>query len=99
VIRHDFFVCECGTTEHHIVVSQFTWKSPFTADEGDIEEIVFGVHLEYRGFLQRLWIGLRYIFGDKLTHPYGETILTKEKAEELANLILERVGASNESTP
>jgi hypothetical protein len=99
MIRHDFFVCECGTAEHHIVVSQFTWDSPFTANEEDIEEIVFGVHLNHGGFLQRLRIGLRYIFGDKLTRPYGETILTKEKAVELANLVLERAGVNNEVTP
>ncbi len=96
MMRHDFFVCDCGTTEHHIVVSDFIWGDADTLGFDPPEEITFGVHLQHGNFLERLWTGLRYIFGDKLTRPYGETILTRSKARELANLILKKVGTNEE---
>lgn len=96
MISHNFFVCDCETPEHHIVVSQYTFDFDGIPEEDNPVEITLGVHLQQQGFLRRLVLGLRYIFGIIPVYTYGETILTEGKARAMAKLILEKVGAEDE---
>lgn len=75
------FICDCCDIEHQMVISH---------DSQD-KEIYISIHLaDYKNFFQRLWIGIKYIFGKKSKYgKWDEIILNKDEIIRLKE-VLER---------
>ena len=80
----EIIVCGCGGTDHHLI---FTKEH----DPGEEPEIWLHYHLEKKSWLQRLKIGIKYIFGYQSRFGmYGELLINKEnisKFEEIVTFI------------
>ena len=69
--------CICGSDEH-----QFHFKC-FPEDN----EVFMSVHLPDRGFLSRLWHGLKYIFGYKSKYgEFDEVLIGSEYADDFRRI-------------
>lgn len=70
-------ICDCNSSEHQII---------FNYDSED--NIVYcNIHLVKKGFLKRLLIGIKYIFGHKSRFgEWDEFILKPEHSKELKRL-------------
>ena len=83
--NQELFICECGSHEHQM----FVWY-----DE-EFDEIMFYPHLTtHRNFFQRLWYGIKYIFGYKSMYgAWDELLMEKDNAIKLRDFINERYGS------
>ena len=72
-------LCDCSSCEHQLVVR---W------DEDD-NEVYVNMHLSaHMGFWERVWHGLKYIFGYKSCYgEFDEVILRKEDADNLQKVV------------
>lgn len=50
----EYFECDCGDMDHILRVSYY---------KEDTEEMYVEIHLRQKTFLQRVWHGVKYIFG------------------------------------
>jgi len=68
-------VCECNSTEHIVI---------FQVVDGYEDEIDVEIHLTPRPFFERIWYGLKYIFGYRCKFgDFDEILLDKNKLKEL----------------
>jgi hypothetical protein len=83
-----YIECSCGDVEH---VVRFAWNK-YEKDFNDFEIYVFVRH--YRNFFQRLWYGIKYIFGSKRAAEFNYSLLDKKQVTQLRDIcqdfILER---------
>lgn len=82
-IRQDLFLCDCFSTEHHIIFS-------YSTDEDDDWDMVFmHTHLnKERGFWNRLIHGIKYIFGYRSKYgDFDEFIFKPEDANKLQRVV------------
>lgn len=76
-------VCKCNTNEHSIELSYFN-------DEIDRYDLYVQFRLNARGFWNRLWTGIRYIFGYKSRYgDFGEMIIDVRDAQEIVRFLNE----------
>ena len=79
----EFFECECGSDEH-------TLRFVLSLDEGStprIPELYTSTFLSERVWYQRIWPGIKYIFGYKCRYGHWDVFsLQEEDAERLINL-------------
>ena len=83
-MRHEHFECICDTEEHSMRVTYFVdeWNGI------DEDEVYISLYLVDRGFLYRLWHGIKYIFGHKSRYGDFQCITIKrEDAERLRDLM------------
>ncbi len=74
-----YFDCTCGSTEHTL---------RFTLDKAE-NELHTDVFLnQYRPIWQRVWTGLKYIFGYKCKYGHWDCwVLNKSDAARLRNML------------
>lgn len=76
-------ICDCSSTEHQIVIFP----------DSEDEMVYMHVHLTKHGFIRRLKVAIKYIFGYKSKYgAWDEFIFKPEHADklyEIANLISE----------
>lgn len=82
-MENNLFICNCSDIEHQMIVS---------IDSEDKEkEIYVSIHLsDYHNFFQKLWIGIKYIFGKKSKYGNWDVIILNEKDMIKLKEILER---------
>lgn len=81
-MEHELFVCSCGDLEHQMVVSYFD----------DEPELYVSTHLCKYGFLTRLWIAIRYVFGKQSIYgAFEETVLEEKDVIRLNELLTQRI--------
>lgn len=83
--------CDCGDMSHHLMFECFEW------DDGDTELMVYYRMVNYLPFMQRVILGIKYIFGIKPDRvDYMDIVISdKEKLIELRdtiNMIIEKKG-------
>ena len=77
-LTNEILVCKCDNVEHQLVFSWFT----------DEEMVYMSTHLCKLPFWQRLWHGIKYIFGYKSRYgDFDEFILRREDAEKLEKIV------------
>lgn len=70
-----FFICQCGSLEHFMVVSYEPTVSDF---------VYVSIHLSPLPFLKRLKLGLLYILGRRSKYGnFEEIVLDKEKLKKV----------------
>jgi hypothetical protein len=74
MIDRKIIICDCGSIEHQLAVYK---DSDFP--DGN-KEVIISIHLNsYDGFLKRLWIATKYLFGYKSKYGnWDEIIITKD---------------------
>lgn len=73
----DVLICECSSREHQVIIEH---------DEED-NLTYCHIHLTQYGFLKRLKMGLKYIFGYKCKYgQWDEFILRPEHSDKLREL-------------
>lgn len=76
-----YFECQCQHPEHRLVVV----TSKF---EGEPSFLTFETFLSNGTFLERLWTGVKYIFGFKSKYGhFGEFILDPNNTQELIDVL------------
>lgn len=80
--RTEFFECVCTTDEHTIKFKLDTYGP-------DNIELYTSVFLsQYHGFLGRLWIAIKYLFGYKCKYGHWDcTMLKLKDADRLIELL------------
>lgn len=78
-MKTDYFECQCFSSENRLV---------FTYDDED-NEIYASIFLnQYHNFFQRVWVGIKYIFGYKCRYGHFDCfILESSDKERLINTI------------
>lgn len=75
-----YIECSCHSSEHLLQFAKFE-------DEPEVYVIVF---LSNYNFFERLWKGIKYIFGYKCRYGhFGETILNKEAQKQIVQFLTE----------
>lgn len=81
--RH-LFVCDCGSTEHQLIVSYFP-------DDFDEDFTYVSVHLTHKSFWKRLISGVKYILGRQSKYgAFEEILMTPEQCAQLASVMQQR---------
>ena len=77
---NELLVCACSSIEHQLV---------FSTIDGEKDHFVYvQIHLCRRPLLQRLWAGLKYIFGHKCVYgDFEEVVLDKRHADQLQKIV------------
>ena len=80
-MENNLFICGCGDIEHQMIIL----NDPLEKEK----EIYIEIHLkDTKNFFERLWIGIKYIFGKKSKYGnWDEIILNEEKMIKLKNII------------
>lgn len=74
----ELVVCSCGNTEHQIIFTTFP----------DEDFVSATIHLTKLSFLQRLKLGIKYIFGYQSRYgAFDEIILDKSHISSLEKVI------------
>ena len=82
-MENNLFICDCEDIEHQMVISQDL--------DDKYKEIYVSIHLsQYHNFFQRLWIGIKYVFGKKSRNGNWDVICLDEKKIIKLKEILER---------
>lgn len=68
-IPYEVFICECNSPEHQLIVRK----------DNEDNVIYLHVHLIKRGFLRRLIIGIKYIFGHRSIYGEWDEFIFKEE--------------------
>ena len=77
---NELLICNCSSIEHQLVFSTI-------ADDPD-RWVYVHVHLCGCPFFQRLWAGLKYIFGYKCKYGnFEEVILDESHADQLQKIV------------
>lgn len=82
--KPEIFICECHTTEHQIVLFQDTYI------EGgeEFSSVYIHVMLNKKPLLERIFYGIRYIFGYQSRFgAFDEIILNPEDADRLQEVV------------
>ena len=75
-MKRDLLVCACGDVAHQLVITTF----------GDGEAYVT-FHLSKLKWYNRIWVGMRYIFGKQSKYgAFGEVVLDARHVEQLRAL-------------
>ena len=79
--REEIIICACHSTDHQMV---FLYD-----DDPDWEDVYVHIHLsQSRNFFERLWHGLKYIFGYKSKYgDFDEMILKPQDYIKLQNVV------------
>lgn len=80
-MKNELFICDCGDVEHQMIILHDPTEKE--------KEIYIEIHLsDSKTFFQRLWIGIKYIFGKKSKYGnWNEIILNEENMIRLKNVI------------
>jgi hypothetical protein len=71
------FLCECSSAEHQII----------THYDSEDKQLFLTVHLSNLKFFERLWLGIKYIFGYKCKYGnFQEFIFNPKDADRLIEL-------------
>jgi len=89
-MEKNLFICDCGDIEHQMIIL----NDPTEKEK----EIYVEIHLsDSKKFFQRLWIGIKYIFGKKSKYGnWDEIILNEENMIKLKNIIEGELNKQNE---
>lgn len=81
------FICDCGDIEHQMII----------LNDPTEKEIYFEIHLsDNKKFFQRLWIGIKYIFGKKSKYGnWDEIILNQEEMIRLKEILERKLNEQN----
>lgn len=88
MIENTLFVCDCGDVDHQFIVS-------YDPDEDFGHEVIVQIHLADVGFWNRVFYGLRYIFGKRSRYnrgAFGEVLLNKEQVKDLIETFTKHYG-------
>lgn len=82
--------CSCSSDEHTIRWQR--WRAEFINEDID-QEIFCSVYLkQYKGFFQRVWYGIKYMFGYQSKYgAFDCTILDKEEAQKLIDFLTKSI--------
>lgn len=81
-MRHELFVCSCGSVEHQFIITSF--------DDEDYDDLYVEVHLSDVGFWNRLKYAFKYILGKRYKYGSGafsEILLNKEITARLIEVL------------
>lgn len=82
-MENNLFICDCSDIEHQMIVS--------SDPEETEKEIYIAIHLsDYINIFQRLWIGVKYIFGKKSKYGNWDVLILNQKEIIRLKEILER---------
>lgn len=79
-MRNELVICDCGSAEHQMILRY--------DDDKDLGRQVFvEIHLAPLVWYERLWQGIKYIFGYKCCYGhFEEIILSSKHARQVYNL-------------
>lgn len=79
-MKDEIIICDCGSAEHQMVL-RFD-------DDKDLGRMVYvEIHLVNKRWYERLWIGLKYIFGYKCCYGnFEDMILSSKHARQVYDL-------------
>jgi hypothetical protein len=84
-LKEMYISCECMTPDHHFRMMYFeddideTWPIP---------ELYVSVYLSDVGFFERLWYGIKYIFGFKCKYgAFEEVVISPKKAKWIRDFL------------
>ena len=76
-----YYECECSSIEH---ILRMTYFNDTSSD--DLDFLYVEVHLKSKPFFQRLWRGIRYIFGFRSRYgDFDEFCWSPETAKRFAD--------------
>jgi hypothetical protein len=81
-MKHDLFVCECNYSAHQMIIS-------YDDEIDDWDMVHVEIHLaNYMNFWERLWHGLKYIFGYKSpTGAFDGLTLNPDDVDRLQEIV------------
>ena len=84
--------CKCGACEHHLEFVYFD-------DDEDRYDLIVHFRLVARGFFNRLWVGIKYIFGYKSRYgDFDEMILGIREVEHTVEFLNEWIDKCKKET-
>ncbi len=88
----EFIICECGCTNHflYFVLDYDKWS--------DRKYVDCSVHFYLNpanSFWNRLWKGIKYIFGYRYIECFDDVLINKEKAEKIINAMQTYIDLEN----
>ena len=84
--RCEYFECECHIPNHLMKVEILEWKAE-VADPNDLQLTISGQLNHYLPFHERVWLGLKYMFGHGNGEWYGTTLYSHKDALRLQSVI------------
>jgi len=80
-IKNDYIECQCDSAEHVL---------RFVIDNEE-DEVYLEVQLsQYRNFLKRIWVAIKYIFGYTCKYGHWDVTLIKNEDRDRIIKILQR---------
>ena len=70
----EFFVCQCENVSHNFCVTR----------DSEFNEVSVEIHLCQLSFFKRVWIAIKYIFGQS-NNSYENVILSENQIKNLVN--------------
>ncbi len=84
--EREVFICECSSIEHQLIVTYYSEPREDLVDGETImteDSLELSVHLQpIHGFLDRLWVAIKYIFGYKSQYGHWDNFLVNPKDAE-----------------